>query len=122
MDKAKSILIVDDSKVSRMMLVAIIKDHHPDWHIQESGNAEQAIEVNQKNDFDYYSIDFNMPGKNGIELISVFKTIKPSAKYALLTANIQEHIQKSAAEIGAKCINKPITNTSVSAMLDYFNG
>ncbi|MDH5393070.1 MAG: response regulator [Gammaproteobacteria bacterium] len=122
MSKAKSLLIVDDSKVSRMMLIAMLKDLHPDWIVEESANAEQALQVNKQKDFDFYSVDFNMPGKNGLELIAEFKNNKPSAKYALLTANIQEHIQKSAAEMGAKCINKPITDTSISIMLNYFNG
>lgn len=122
MSKSKSVLVVDDSKVSRMMLIAIIKDQHPDWSIHESANADEAVEANNNGNFDFYSVDFNMPGRNGLELISEFKKTKPLAKYALLTANVQEHIQKSAAEVGAKCITKPITDDSITGMLNYFNG
>jgi len=122
MSDSKTILIVDDSKVSRMMIKAVIKDLHPEWSLLEAGNADEAIEVNTANQINYYSIDLNMPGKDGLELISLLKQTNPGADYALLTANIQEHIRQTAESLGAFCINKPITEASISKMLEHFNG
>jgi len=122
MSDSKTVLIIDDSKVSRMMIKAIIKDLHPQWTLLEAGNADEALEVNAANQINYYSVDLNMPGKDGLELISLLKENNPDATYALLTANIQEHIRETAGSLGAYCINKPITEASIGKMLEYFNG
>jgi len=122
MSDSKTVLIVDDSKVSRMMIKAVIKDLQPEWTLLEAGNADEAFEVNAANQINYYSIDLNMPGKDGLELIALLKENTPDAKYALLTANIQEHIRETADSLGAYCINKPITEASIGKMLEYFNG
>lgn len=121
MTDTKTILIVDDSKVSRMMIKAIIKDHHPSWVMLEAGSADEAIEINKQHSIDYFSVDLNMPGRDGLELISIFKSTNTSGKYALLTANIQEQIKQNASDLGVNCINKPITEISIGKMLVYFN-
>lgn len=122
MSDPKIILIVDDSKVSRMMIKAIIKDLYPEWTILEAANTDEAIECSTNNPIDFYSVDLNMPGKDGLELIAILKPKKSDAMFALLTANIQPHVRNSAKELGAECFNKPITNTSVGEMLSYFHG
>lgn len=121
MSESKTILIVDDSKVSRMMIKAIIKDIHPDWLLLEAGNAEEAMECSNDFSIDYFSIDLNMPGKDGLELIELLKPQSANSKFALLTANIQAHIHESATALGARCFNKPITPDSIGNMLSYFN-
>ena len=117
----RTILIVDDSKVSRMMIKAIIKDLQPDWTMLEAGNADEALEVNGQHCIDYFSVDLNMPGRDGLELITILKETNSKGVYALLTANIQEQIKKNASALGVNCINKPITEESIGKMLGYFN-
>ena len=117
----KTVLIVDDSKVSRMMITAIIKEKQPEWTLLESSNADETRELAKANTIDFFSIDLNMPGKDGLELIDLLKRKYTDAKFALLTANIQEHTHESAKKLGAICINKPITEKSISEMLDFFN-
>jgi len=121
MPAARTIQIIDDSKVSRMMIKAVINDLKPDWSVIESGDADEAIKESNQQSIDYFSVDLNMPGKDGLELITLLKQSFPQAKFALLTANIQEHTHKSAKELGAACINKPITETSIKKMLEFFN-
>jgi len=121
MTATRTIQIIDDSKVSRMMIKAVIKDLKPDWSVVESGNADEAIKQASQHSIDYFSVDLNMPGKDGLELITILKQSLPQAKFALLTANIQEQTHKSANELGAACINKPITEDSISKMLEYFD-
>ena len=47
MDKEKTILIVDDIDINRMILAEIFKD---DYHILEAGNGVQALEVMEEHD------------------------------------------------------------------------
>lgn len=122
MSDPNKIMIVDDSRVSRMMIVAIIKDKQPDWEIIEAGSGDEAIELASGKNISYFSLDLNMPGMDGFELIENLKPDFPDSAYALLTANIQEATHKRAQELGAACINKPISENSIGKMLEYFNG
>ncbi|VAW68019.1 hypothetical protein MNBD_GAMMA09-2371 [hydrothermal vent metagenome] len=121
MSDCNTIMIIDDSRVSRMMISAIIKSKAPELMIIEAADGKQAIELSKKNSINFFSVDLNMPGIDGIETITLLKEGLPGAKYALLTANIQDTIHKKAAQAGAKCFNKPISEECISKMLEYFN-
>ena len=120
MTNKKSLLIVDDSKVSRMMISAIVKDKYPDLIIFEAANGDDAKSIVDSNEINFFSIDYNMPGINGIDLISHLKKSLPNAKYTLLTANIQDSTHKKVESVGAVCINKPISEESITNMVEYF--
>lgn len=122
MSDSKTVMIVDDSKVSRMIITQMIKDKALDLTIIEAEDGQQAIELSNNKGIDFFSIDYNMPGLDGLQLIAELKLTQPDSKYALLTANIQEATHKKAQQAGAICINKPISEASVSAMLEYFYG
>lgn len=116
-----TLMIIDDSKVSRMMISAIVKSTHPEINLLEASNAEEALELCQGKLIDCFSVDFNMPGIDGLELIGKLKVNYPDGKFALLTANIQDAIQQRALLTGAVCINKPISEASIAKMMEYFN-
>ncbi len=117
----KTLLIVDDSKISRMMTKAIITDKQPEINIFEAADGLEALEQSEKIKFDYYSVDYNMPKMDGVEFISAMMKKQSPAKFALLTANIQEATHEKAKKLGAKCFNKPISETCILAILEYFN-
>ena len=121
MSDNKTLMIVDDSKVSRMMIKAIIINKHPKMNILEAGDGKEALEIVEGKVIDYFSVDYNMPNMDGIEFITEMSNRQPQAKYALLTANIQEATHKKAEQVGAICINKPISEACISTMLEHFN-
>ena len=49
----KTILVVDDSMMTRMMLTTIIKEHYPDWTIIQAKDADDALEKVIDLDFDF---------------------------------------------------------------------
>jgi len=112
-----NILIVDDSRMSRMMLSTIIKDLHPDWLIETAEDGETALQLAKTKSFEMFTIDFNMPGMNGLELAEKLKADFPNAKMALLTANIQDSIRNKAEAVGVQFIAKPITVEKVIAFV-----
>ncbi len=117
----KAVLIVDDSMVSRMMIKKGIEDLSPGWTISEAKDGQQALEMAQQNSFDCFSIDYNMPGMNGLELMERLNEQFPQAKKALLTANIQDSVQLKTTALGGCCINKPISDASIEKLVGYFN-
>jgi two-component system, chemotaxis family, chemotaxis protein CheY len=118
----KTIMIVDDSKVSRMMISAIIKDKYPDLVIVEAVNGQEAIKLSESKTIDFFSVDYNMPEMDGLEMIAELNSKLPNSKFALLTANIQDATHQKAAALGAKCFNKPINEECIVKVLEYFCG
>jgi len=113
----RSILIVDDSIMSRMVLTKVITDLHPDWKVEVAENADAALALVATQSFDIFTIDFNMPGINGLELAELLKPLFPYAKMALLTANVQQAIRDRASALDIKFIAKPITADNISAFI-----
>lgn len=122
MAASKRVLIIDDSLVSRMMIKKGIEDLCPDWSLLEAKDAENALQVVKDNEFDCFSIDYNMPGMNGLELMAILNQQYPEAKKALLTANIQDAIRDQTLSLGGQCINKPISEATIKQLVSYFNG
>ncbi|MFK5986483.1 MAG: response regulator [Pseudomonadota bacterium] len=121
-NKKKTILIVDDSRVSRMMLKSQVQHLKPDWLILEANNGEEACEIVKENtSIDYFSIDLNMPGMDGLELIAKLQSTFATSRMALLTANIQEEVFNRAIKHGAACFHKPITEKVMNSLLEYFH-
>ena len=110
------LLIVDDSKVSRLMLRAIVEDNLPDTQIFEASDGVEALDQLSQNDaIDMAIVDYNMPGMNGLELWQKIKDQVPHG--ALLTANIQPHIRAEAESLGATFLNKPVSEETVKPFI-----
>ena len=110
---SKTLLIVDDSKLSRMMIRAIVQQAYPDWRIIEAESGADALAKVQGIDVDLMTLDFNMPGMNGLSLAEQLKQAFPLASVALLTANIQQSIHERAERLGIGFIQKPITEDKI---------
>lgn len=121
MAESKTLLIVDDSRVSRMMIKGLVEERHPEWNILEAEDANQAINVCKHNRINMFSVDINMPGVDGFEFIQRIKPNHPDARVAVLTANIQKSTHQRSKELGVVCINKPVTEQSIERMLEYFS-
>jgi len=115
---SKVILVCDDSRISRMMIKAIIADRKPDWTIIEAENGDDALMKVQDQAFDVATLDLNMPGMDGLELADKLQVSYPNAVYSLLTANIQDAIKVRAEKLNLTFIGKPITEDKVGAFLD----
>lgn len=121
---SKVMMIVDDSRVSRMMIKAIVQKSHSDWTLLEAEQGDDAIAKVKSalTAIDFFSVDYNMPGMDGLTLIENLRTHHaPSARFALLTANIQDAIRARAYDLEVLCVHKPITETSILEILEYFN-
>ena len=106
-------LIVDDSKMSRLMLKKIISTKYPDWHILEAGNGQEAIDIAEGKELDVILLDYNMPIMDGGEAAKILRPQFPNTKMAFLTANIQQAIQQLAAQLKIDFIPKPITEEKI---------
>lgn len=113
----KKVLIVDDSMVSRMMIKEIITSRNPDWEFSQAASSEKAIDACNKNQFDFITIDLNMPGENGLEVTPKILESQQNAKLALVTANLSPEVRAQADKLGVEYINKPISESELLAFV-----
>ena len=114
---AVTILIVDDSKLARIVAGKAIAELQPDWQKLEAGNAAQAIEVIATNAIDVALIDYNMPDKDGLQLAEELRALRPDLPIAIITANIQDEIIARARAVGATFVAKPVTSEGLQGFV-----
>jgi CheY-like chemotaxis protein len=112
-----TVLIVDDSKLARIVATKAITALKPAWHRMEASNANEALELISKNQIDVALVDFNMPGKNGVELAEEMRKLRPSMPIALITANIQNEVVAAAKAVNAVFVAKPLTQDGLQDFL-----
>lgn len=116
---AAKLMIVDDSKVSRMRIRAFFSAHCPLWTVQEAGSGDEALVMAANDQPDYVTMDVNMPGMSGFETAQLMLLRDPDIRIVMLTANIQEGSRQLAASMRLNFVAKPATESSLQQALDY---
>lgn len=112
-----TVLIVDDSKLARIVASKALAELQPDWQKLEAGSGAQALDLLERDGADIALIDFNMSEKDGLELAAEIRAQHPDMPIAIITANIQDEIIARAREIGAAFIAKPITSEGLAGFV-----
>lgn len=118
--KARSILIVDDSKLQRKILSTTVRRWG--FEVREAESAEQALEMCQVNQPDFVLSDWVMPSMNGLEFCQAFRNL-PHDDYGyfiLLTSKgekdeIAEGLRAGADDFLTKPINADELGARISA-------
>jgi CheY-like chemotaxis protein len=111
------ILIVDDSKLARMVMVSAFRRIRPDWEVSEATNAVEALAAISSRAVDIALLDFNMPGTDGLELLADIRKAQPKMPVAVVSANVQDEIIARARELNAAFIAKPLSDEALDAFL-----
>jgi CheY-like chemotaxis protein len=111
------VLIVDDSKLARMIMASAFRRVRPDWELSEATSAKEAISAISVGAIDIALIDFNMPDTDGLELLADIRKIRPAMPVAVVSANLQDEIIGRARELNAGFVAKPLTDDALGAFL-----
>ncbi|MES2492489.1 MAG: response regulator [Pseudomonadota bacterium] len=112
-----TVMIVDDSKLARIVASKAIAELQPDWTKIEASSAAEALEMIGQTSVDVALIDFNMREMDGLALATELRATRPDMPLAIITANIQDEIVKRAREIGAAFVPKPVTADGLEPFL-----
>jgi CheY-like chemotaxis protein len=118
----RKLLIVDDSKVSRMRIHAFFAAHCPHWSISEAASGDEALVMAAHDVPDFVTMDVNMPGMSGYEAAQLMLVRDPAIRIVVLTANIQESSRQVAASLRLSFVAKPATEASLQQALDHLLG
>lgn len=112
-----TVMIVDDSKLARIVAAKALAELQPDWQRVEASSAAQALELVKNQAIDVALIDYNMTEKNGLELAGELRSAFPDMPIAIITANIQDEIIARTREVGAAFVPKPVTTEGLQGFI-----
>ncbi len=118
---SKTLLIVDDSRVSRMMIRTLVVKHRPDWTILEAASGDEALGMVAQSVPDHITMDINMPGVLGTDVAEQIAREHPSLRMVLFSANVQGSHQARAGAMGVKFVAKPVNEKTVLQALTFFD-
>ena len=111
------VLVVDDSKLARMVMAGAFRRLRPDWELLEATGAADALATISSAAVDIALIDFNMPNFDGLALVAQIRESAPEMPIAVVSANLQDEIIARTRELKAAFIAKPLTDEALGAFL-----
>ena len=113
------ILIVDDSKTMRMIIMRTLrKTNLGDHTVVQAGDGREALQVIANESPDVVVSDWNMPEMTGLQLLQQLRGEDNQVNFGFITSESTLSMREQAAEAGA-CffVTKPFTPESLEASL-----
>jgi DNA-binding NarL/FixJ family response regulator len=121
---AYRVLLVDDHKIMRDGIKAILK-HSDEFNVAaEAENGADAVHICKKHDPDIVLMDIGLPGLNGIEATTEILRHCPETKVIILSMYDDEHSVVSAIRSGARAfvLKKASDNDLLDALRTVAKG
>ena len=115
----KSCLIVDDSKVVRIMARRIVEDLN--FSVEEAADGQMALDVCNRRMPDVILLDWNMPVMNGIDFLRVLRQSRGGDRPIVVfctTENGIDHIHEAIDAGANEYIMKPFDSEIVQSKLE----
>ena len=117
-DRRRRVLVVDDSRVQRRILLASLRRWG--YEVDEAGSGSEALNRLATRSYDFVLSDWMMPGLNGLELCRAFRAL-PREGYGyfiLLTAKDEKSEVAQGLEVGADdFLAKPVSAAELHARM-----
>lgn len=111
--KSSRILIADDDTISVMILKRILTAYG--IAVDECHNGLEALELAQNNHYDLIIIDNEMPGKNGVEVVSDLRKSNQTVP-VLLLSGLEVAVDEDHSPINY-CLTKPLKKELLNTIL-----
>lgn len=113
-------LIVDDSGVMRKIIIRSLLSLGP-CEFVEAVNGKDAFEKFVTEPFDLVLTDWNMPVRNGLELVQDIRGAQSQVPIIMITTEAQKGQITLAIEAGVSdYLTKPFDNDELRAKLEQF--
>jgi DNA-binding NarL/FixJ family response regulator len=109
-------LIVDDHQIVRRGLKEVFADEFSELETGEAENSRAALELITTQDWDIVLLDINIPGRNGLEVLSEIKRLRPHTPVLVVSAYPEEEFAIRSLKLGASgYLNKGSVSDEVVA-------
>lgn len=118
-----NLMIVEDHALIRFGLKTAFETKDFISNIFEAPNAEEAIDITQKNKIDVIIMDLGLPNIDGIEATRQIKAINPAVKIVILTSHnsddeVLESVKAGANAYCSKDINPERLSNVVLSVIE----
>ena len=98
---SKSILVVDDTRSMRKMVMTVLQA--AGYSVEEAGDGAEALEKAQTRVFDLVVTDHNMPRMDGVTLVSALRKLPAYDDVALIVLSTETgpELKAKGREAGA---------------------
>ena len=108
-----SVLVVDDEVGPRESLRMIL---HPLYEVYTAAGGEEALDCIQKQAIDLITLDMNMPGVSGLEVLREIRKRNAEVDVIIISGYINSQSTQEAKNYGAAdVISKPFNVTDIIA-------
>ncbi len=112
------VLMVDDSATMRAIVRKILSASKFPVEVEEVDEGAKALKVLQEGSFDIVFLDYNMPGLNGMEILSELRREHPHVAAVMMTSTDSENFAERATKAGAAAfLKKPFFPSDIDAVL-----
>lgn len=120
MEKAKPILVVDDSNAARMLICSIIES--AGFRTVQANNGIAALKIIREIELSLLFLDLLMPEMDGTDVLKYMKEKGISIPTVILTADVQEEVKQECFGLGAVgFLNKPFkTQAIIDSVLNHY--
>lgn len=116
-DSSRTVLVIDDSKMSRKMLRAILEEEGYAV-VAEATDGEEGLKAYKQYHPAVVTMDITMPGMDGIAALREIMEYDRDARVVMITAAGQQQKIIEALRLGAaRFITKPFERVEVAAMM-----
>ena len=95
------ILLADDHAVVRRGLRQILSDQFKHASFGEAGNAQEALDLIWKQEWDVVVLDITMPGRSGLDVLREIKQFKPRLPVLVLSMHPENQFAVRVLKSGA---------------------
>lgn len=113
------VLIADDSRVMRQIVVRTLRQAGYSWDVVEAADGAQALDMITADEPDLVLSDWNMPHMSGIELLRSLRASGYSTPFGFVTSEGSPEMRELADTEGALfLVAKPFTADSFRDVLE----
>ena len=114
------VLVVDDSGVMRKIIIRSLNAVGV-TEIVEAGDGQEGFNQFKADDFDLVLTDWNMPVRNGLELVTDIRATGSKVPIMMVTTEAQKNQVITAIQAGVTdYLTKPFDNDSLRKKLDKY--
>jgi len=115
----KLLLVDDDEFILASLQRSLRKQRH--WQIEVFSDPVAALKRAEEQSYDLFLSDYQMPGTDGIQLLTQIRSLQPDAMRIMLSGQDNaELIEADVKKAGIYCfINKPVRADELIAAIDH---
>jgi two-component system chemotaxis response regulator CheY len=105
------ILIVDDSKAMRLIVIRTLRQAgFGDHQLEEASNGAEALGAIRAHKHDVVLSDWNMPEMTGLQLLEALRAEGYRGRFGFVTSESTDEMKQKAMDAGAQVfVTKPFT-------------